>query len=76
MGALSYFCIVCTTLVCSNFCHNVIVNHSGWEMFVCVGGASISVLTIKRVLFDLCKSKQLVGMQREDQFGSLDQLVC
>lgn len=43
--------VLCAPLVCSNFCHNVIVKHPRWEMFV-GGSESVSILAIK-LLFNL-----------------------
>lgn len=44
--------VLCAPLDCSDFCHNVIVKHSGWEMFV--GGVSVSILAIKLLFYLNC----------------------
>jgi len=59
---LVQFFVLCAPLVCSDFCHNVIVKHLEWEMFF-GGRESISILAIK-LLFNVnlngwlgCKGK-------------------
>lgn len=53
VGGCSAMFVLCAPLVCSNSCHNVIVKHEGWEMFV--GGLGIvSIFAIKLLFYLNC----------------------